>query len=131
MESDVLRSELDQVTAELTAARTEYASLGAKIVGLEARQAALSKALAGTNHLGTGISRLATGYRTDAIVAILQQAGTNMSIQEVTVALRDAGRPHEIQDNVGVDLAYLTEQGRVARIRRGVYAAVTAAKTGE
>jgi hypothetical protein len=54
-----------------------------------------------------------------------------MSIQDVLVALRDAGRPHETQDNVGVDLAYLAEQRRVARVRRGVYAAVTVAQAGE
>jgi hypothetical protein len=74
---------------------------------------------------------VAAGYRTDAIVAVLEQAGAEMSIQNVVVALRDAGRPHETPDNVGVDLAYLTEQGRVARVRGGVYAAVTAAREGE
>jgi hypothetical protein len=37
------------------------------------------------------------------------------------VALASAGRPGESYDNVGVDLAYLAERGRVNRIRRGVY----------
>jgi hypothetical protein len=31
MEEDALRAELDQVTSELMAAQTEYASLGAKV----------------------------------------------------------------------------------------------------
>lgn len=131
MESEVLRSELEQVEAELAAARTEYASLGAKIAGLEARRAALSRTLTGTDRRGAADSGLAAGYRTDAIVAVLQQAATEMSIQDVVKALRDAGRPHESQDNVGVDLAYLADQGRVARIRRGVYASATRTKPGK
>jgi hypothetical protein len=57
VESDVLRSELEQVTAELGAARTEYASLGARIAGLEARRAALSRALAGPDRRGRGPRR--------------------------------------------------------------------------
>jgi len=130
VENDILRSELEQVTAELAAARTEYASLGARIAGVEARRAALSRALTDTDRRGVGDPGLAAGYRTDAIVTVLQRAGTEMSIQDVVVALRDAGRPHETQDNVGVDLAYLAAQGRVVRIRRGVYIDVTAAKAG-
>ena len=121
MDDDALRSELDQVTAELSAARTQYASLGAKIAGLEAHQLALSKALAQTQS-GAAAPR----HRTDAIVAVLEMTGTEMSIQDVITALGDAGRPGESYDNVSVDLAYLVERGRAKRTRRGVYAANSA-----
>jgi hypothetical protein len=127
--ADALKAELDQVTAELATARTEYASLGAKIAGLEAQRAALSRALAGTERRNAQATGTAAGYRTDAIVTALKGSGTPMTIQEVVTALRDAGRPHETADNVGVDLAYLADQGRVARVRRGVYTAVPDNKT--
>jgi len=35
---------------------------------------------------------------------------------------RQAGRGRETYDNVGVDLAYLAERGRITRVRRGIYA---------
>jgi TIR domain/Transcriptional regulator, AbiEi antitoxin len=69
-------------------------------------------------------SGIAAMSRTDAIVAILSDGGTEMSIKDVVAALQDAGRD-ETNDNVGSDLAYLTQQGRVARIRRGVYAPIS------
>lgn len=122
MGDDALKSELDQVTAELADARTEYASLGARIAGLQARQAALSRALPDAARLGQAAVGPAAGFRTDAIVAVLDAAGTEMSINEVLAALRDDGRVHETYDNVGVDLAYLADRGRVTRVRRGVYA---------
>ncbi len=125
MEDGALKAELDQVTSELAVARTEYASLGAKIAGLEARRAALGRALGGTEGRSAEAPGIAAMFRTDAIVAVLRDAGTEMSINDVVAALRDAGRPHEAYDNVGVDLAYLAQQGRVARVRRGVYAPVS------
>jgi hypothetical protein len=129
VEVDALKAELEQVMAELATARTEYASLGAKIAGLEARRAALGRAVAGTERGSTQTTGAATGYRTDAIVAVLRDAGTEMTIQDVVTALRDAGRPHETADNVGVDLAYLADQKRVARVRRGVYTAAPGNRT--
>lgn len=123
MAEDPLKAELEQVTSELAAARAEYASLGARIAGLEARRAALSRALTGAERRSAGA--FTARYRTDAIVAILTDAGAEMSINDVVQALHWAGRPGETYDNVGVDLAYLAEQGRVARVRRGVYAAVS------
>jgi hypothetical protein len=122
MDDDALRSELDQVTAELSAASTQYASLGAKIAGLEAQQLALSKALAQAQS-GAVTPAAAPRHRTDAIVAVLEMTGTEMSIQDVITALGDAGRPGESYGNVSVDLAYLAERGRAKRTRRGVYAA--------
>jgi hypothetical protein len=32
---------------------------------------------------------------------------------------RQVGRGHETYDNVGIDLAYLAERGRITRVRRG------------
>jgi hypothetical protein len=125
MDDDALRSELDQVTAELAAATTHYASLGAKIAGLEAQQLALSNALTRTQS-GTSAPAGSPRYRTDAIVAVLEMTATEMSIQDVITALGDVGRPGESYDNVSVDLAYLVERGRAKRIRRGVYAAMSA-----
>jgi hypothetical protein len=125
MGDDTLESELDQVTAELVAARIEYASLGARIAGLQARHAALSKAVSGAGQQSRPSASAARGYRTDAIVAIMDAAGTEMSINDVVAALRQAGRDHETYDNVGVDLAYLAERGRVTRVRRGIYASVS------
>jgi hypothetical protein len=125
MDDGALTTELDQVTAELAAARTQYASLGAKIAGLEAQQLALSKALARTQPGETGAAT-SPRYRTDAIVAVLEMARTEMSIHDVITALGDAGRPGESYDNVSADLAYLVERGRAKRARRGVYAATSA-----
>jgi hypothetical protein len=124
MEDDVLRSELDQVTSELAAAKTEYTSLGAKIAGLEARRAALTRAIPGTEGRALGSINVDAKYRTEAIVELLTAAGTEMSINDVIAALRDAGRLHETYDSVSADLAYLAERGRIARVRRGVYAAI-------
>jgi hypothetical protein len=121
-----LQSELDQVIAELTAARIQHASLGARIAGLEAQKLALTRAL-GKAHPADGGRAQTPRYRTDAIVAVLQASGTDMSIQEVITGLADIGRPGETYDNVGVDLAYLAERGRVTRVRRGVYASAPAA----
>jgi hypothetical protein len=125
MDDDALRSELDQVTSELAAARTKYASLGARIAGLEAQQLALSKALARTEP-GAAVTAAFPRHRTDAIVAVLEMTGTEMSIQDVIAALGDIGRPGESYDNVSADLAYLTERRRAKRTRRGVYAATSA-----
>ncbi|HMD26851.1 MAG TPA: hypothetical protein VKH61_22345 [Streptosporangiaceae bacterium] len=125
MGDDALESELDQVTTELAAARIEYASLGARIAGLQARHAALSKAVSGAGQQSRPSGSAAPGYRTDAIVAIMDTAGTEMSINDVLAALRQAGRGHETYDNVGVDLAYLAERGRVTRVRRGIYASAS------
>jgi hypothetical protein len=125
MGDDALESELDQVTTELAAARIEYASLGARIAGLQARHAALSKAVSGAGQESRPSGSAAPGYRTDAIVAIMDAAGTEMSINDVLAALRQAGRGHETYDNVGVDLAYLAERGRVTRVRRGIYASAS------
>lgn len=126
MGEDALKSELDQVTAELAAARTEYASLGARIAGMQARQAALSRALSEAARQGHAAVGPAARYRTDAIVAVLDAGGTEMSINDVLAALREAGRVHETYENVGVDLAYLAERGRVTRVRRGLYATAAA-----
>lgn len=125
-DDNALKSELDQVTAELTAARTSYASLGAKIAGLEAQRLALSKALARTQPGAPAAAGSSHRHRTDAIVAVLEMTGTEMSIQEVITALGGVGRPGESYDNVSADLAYLAERGRARRTKRGVYAATPA-----
>jgi hypothetical protein len=122
MEDDKLRSELEQVTSELATAKIKYASLGAEIAGLEARQAALRRALAGTARRDERSADTVAKYRTDAIVELLTAAGTEMSINEVITALHEAGRIHETYDNVGADLAYLAERGRITRVSRGRYA---------
>ena len=125
MDDRQLQSELDQVTAELTAARIQHASLGARIAGLEAQQLALARALGKAQPVG-GAPIQRPRYRTDAIVAVLETSGTEMSIQEVITGLADIGRPGQTYDNIGVDLAYLAERGRVTRVRRGVYTAAPA-----
>ena len=63
MGDDTLESELDQVTAELVAARIEYASLGARIAGLQARHAALSKAVSGAGQQSRPSASAAAGSR--------------------------------------------------------------------
>jgi hypothetical protein len=129
MEEDILKSELEQVTAELASAKTEYASLGAKIAGLEARRVALARAIPGTQERSLGGINVVGKYRTDDIVELLVAAGTEMPISNVMAALHDAGRPHETYDNVSADLAYLAERGRIARVRRGVYTAIPEPQT--
>jgi hypothetical protein len=44
-----------------------------------------------------------------------------MTIKDVIAALHDIGRDQESYDNVGVDMAYLADRGRIVRLRRGVY----------
>jgi hypothetical protein len=122
MEGDLLKAELDQVTSELAEARTEYAILGARIAGLEARGAALTRAIPGAEvNSDTGIGSDA-GYRTEAIVELMTENGGELSIKDVIALLHDAGRPNESYDNVSADLAYLAEKKRISRVRRGVYA---------
>ncbi len=48
-----------------------------------------------------------------------------MSVNDVLAVLRRAGRGHETYDNVGVDLAYLAERGRITRVRRDIYASAS------
>jgi hypothetical protein len=124
MDEASLQSELDQVTSELAAARIQYASIGARIAGLEAQRLALTRALEQGQRETSGIQTIAPRYRTDAIVAVLEASGAEMSIQDVITGLADLGRPDETADNVGVDLAYLAERDRVRRVRRGIYAAL-------
>ena len=120
---DDLTKELEQVTAELAAARSAYASLGAKIAGLEAQRVALTKAIPHTSDSADQAVRLPGRYRTEDIVEILAASGADMSISKVIGALADAGRPDETYDNVSADLAYLAERGRIVRVSRGIYAA--------
>lgn len=123
MEDHSLGSELEQVTSALATAKTEYASLGAKIAGLEAQRAALLRAIPGPHDEGGGDS-FAAEHRTDHIVEVLAATGAEMSANEVIAALHDTGRPGQTYDNVSADLAYLAERGRIARVKRGVYAAI-------
>lgn len=129
MDDDALRSELEQVTAELAATQVQYASIGARIAGLQAQQQALTRALAHDLRPGDSPPTAIPRYRTDAIVAVLEAAETEMSIQDVISALARSGRSGETADNVGVDLAYLAERGRVNRVRRGIYAPASARRT--
>lgn len=125
MDVDHLRSELDQVTAELEGVKLEYASLGAKIAGLEARKAALSRAIPGQEGHGSfGSADIPAKYRTEDIVEVLTAVGAEMTIKQVIAALHESGRAAETYDNVGADLAYLAEEKRIARVRRGVYVAL-------
>ena len=120
MKDNILRSELEQVHSELAAAEVEYASLGAKIKGLQARSEALTRALSGmAGHSGKASI---TKPRTDAIVDVLMAADTEMTINDVIAALHDSGRDRESYNNVAADLAYLADRGRIDRLRRGVYA---------
>jgi hypothetical protein len=119
VEGNVLSSDLEQVRADLAAAEIEYASVGAKIAGLQARRDALIRALSALG--GPARTAGSAGPRTDAIVDVLMATGTEMTIKEVIAALHDSGRENETYDNVAADLAYLKDQGRIARLRRGVY----------
>ena len=120
MQDNILSSELEQVRSELAAAEVEHASIGAKIAGLQARREALTRALSGMG--GNSGKASVTGPRTDAIVDVLMAADTEMTIKDVIAALHDSGRESETYDNVAADLAYLADRGRIARLRRGVYA---------
>ena len=117
MEEEALRSELDQVTSQLSAARTEYAILATRIVGLEASHAALSKALSESE---SASAREAID-RTDAIVGVLRDAGKEMSISEVVEVLQGDGHAHVTRDSVVADLILLAAHGQVTQVRSGVY----------
>jgi hypothetical protein len=118
VQDNILRSELEQVHSELAAAKVEYASLGAKIKGLQAQSEALTQALSGM--AGHSSRASITKPRTDAIVDVLMASDTEMTINDVIAALHNSGRD-ENYDNVAADLAYLADRGRVDRLRRGVY----------
>lgn len=115
-----LPSVLEQVRAELAAARTRHAILGAEIAGLEARETALIKAMQANDGDDSGRNS-AGSHRTDEIVDVLASCGLDMSIKEVIAALGRAGRPNETYDNVSADLAYLAQGKRIRRVQRGVY----------
>jgi hypothetical protein len=68
-------------TSELAAAEVEYASLGAKIKGLQAQSEALTRALSGMARQSGKAS--ITKPRTDAIVDVLMTADTEMTINDV------------------------------------------------
>lgn len=121
MEDDILSAELDRVTSELAAAKTEHTRLGAQIAGLEAQKEALTRGLASTERHDARNAGAAGKYRTETIVDLLTAADGEMSIKDVIGALHDSGRTDETYDNVAADLAYLAERGRIVRLRRGVY----------
>lgn len=124
MEDDTLRSEFASVTEELAAARIEYASLGARIAGLEARRAALMDAIPDmVEAAASGDSDIGGRHRTEDIVEVLRGHGSPMNIKEVVAGLSRLGRPGENYENVSADLAYLAERGRIVRDGRGVYSA--------
>ena len=120
MQGNILSTELEQVRSELAAAEVEYASIGAKIAGLQAQREALTRALSGMG--GHGGKASITRPRTNAIVDVLIAADTEMTIKDVIAALHDSGRENETYDNIAADLAYLADRGRIVRLRRGVYA---------
>jgi hypothetical protein len=119
MPDDILEAELERVRSELAAAEVEYARLGAKIKGLQAEAEALARARSAVG--GSNRGARVTKPRTDAIVDIIVATDVEMTINDVVAALHDEGRDNESYDNVGSDLAYLADRGRVARLRRGVY----------
>ena len=127
MRDDGLESELDQGGQhELAAARIEYASLGARIAGLQARHAALSKAVSGAGQRSQPSAQRSSGV-SDRRDRRNPGCGWRARCPSTTLlaALRQAGRGHETCNNVGVDLAYLAERGRITRVRRGIYASVS------
>jgi hypothetical protein len=130
MEDQTLRSELERVDAELAAARTQHATLGARVAGLEAQAAALARAIQADQGDDHGTATSVLRYRTDDIVEVVEMSGTEMSIKDVMAALAEAGRPRETYDNVSADLAYLAERGRIARARRGIYRAIPDPEAG-
>jgi hypothetical protein len=119
MGEDPLASELRRVTAELAAAAEDPDSQ-AKVAGLKARQDALARAMAHTPRRRPDDPAL--GYRTDAIVAAINAAGTEMTAGQVLTALQRSGRAQETYQQVLAELAYLAVRGRIARVRPGVYA---------
>lgn len=123
MHENDLQAELAAVTSELATAKIANASLVARIAGLQAHRAALQKAMLGTMGTDPTDGDIGSKYRTDDIVEVLTARGTPMSIREVMAALHDVGRPNESYENVGADLAYLVERGRISRNGRGVYVA--------
>jgi hypothetical protein len=84
---------------------------------------ALFRAIPGPDTEGEG-GGIAARHRTDHIVEVLTASGAEMSTNDVISALHGTGRPHQTYDYVRADLAYLVERGRIARVRRGVYAAI-------
>lgn len=117
-----LESELELVTEELTAKRAEYASIGAQVKGLEARQAALRRAVAEADATPVDTSDLTTMARNDAIIAVLKKSGQPMSIQEILDALHAAGRTFERNTDIQFYLSNLKKRERVVWVNRGVYA---------
>lgn len=124
MPEDPLASELRQVTAELTAA-IEGAGSEREIESLRARQALLSKAMAHAPRRRP--AGLAAGYLTDAIVAVINAAGTEMSADQVLAALRRGGRADDTQQQVLTEMAYLAGRGRITRVSPGLYAPASGA----
>lgn len=117
-----LEAELQLVTRELAAKRAEYTSIDAQVKGLEARQAALRRALADADRGPVDASELTTMVRNDAIIAVLEKAGRPMRIQEIVDALHAAGRTWERNTDIQFYLSNLKKKERVVWVGRGVYA---------
>jgi hypothetical protein len=117
-----LESELELVTQELMAKRAEHASIGAQVKGLEARQAALRRAVVEADCSPVDNTDLTTMVRNDAIIAVLKRAGRPMRIPEIVDALHEAGRTSERNQDIQFYLSNLKKKERVVWVDRGVYA---------
>jgi hypothetical protein len=120
---------LQDVETELAAARERQEKLTAYIESLQAEAHGLRLALArhsGDSEVASASNGQAARWRryprTDAILAVLEEADTPMGPADITRELHTKGREDE-RAHVAAALAYLKRKGRVQHLTLGEWAA--------
>lgn len=117
MAAVTVTTRIAEVESELAAGRALIAEQVARVRGLEAELESLRSSVAGGGDL-------VSQGRTDAIVAVLREAGRSLSVRGIVQLLESGGRTEDTSKLVGATLSYLVRDGRVQRAGRGIYLAV-------
>ncbi len=122
------KDDVARLDEEIDALENELIQGKARLAGLVAQRASLSKDLAAYSDqqqrvAAPTVTELNGIPRTDAIVEVLRAAGTPMSIRQVWDGLKAGGRDEQGYQVIASTLNLLLQSSRVTRPSRGRYAA--------
>ncbi|MFE6494751.1 hypothetical protein [Streptomyces sp. NPDC057748] len=112
------RDDLARVEKEILDVERERNRLSARLEGLKAERDALEKLNAGMDDHGS----IADLTKADAMVKILKESSTPMSLGEIADAMTTAGKKTN-KNGASVYIDGLLKSGRVARVSRNQYRA--------
>ncbi|NEC67370.1 hypothetical protein [Streptomyces sp. SID9727] len=114
---DPLHGDLEQVEADLREAELEHQRLGVRIEGLRAQRDALRRIAQTPTRLEQKLQSLT---KAEGIVAILRASPEPMTLGQIAEAMTAAGK---LTNNNGASVYIdgLLKEGRVVRVRRGLY----------